>query len=125
MKDSISHQHVLCHDWTRELDFYKTELTIFKSRLGEIVSKNTSNEILTQAEHFENKFKIMNLHFDELLHDLKLKDQALMGQAAAKPNYISIKMIENDNNLEELMQFTASDFQATKKEFYSFLAKYF
>ena len=99
MKDSISHQHVLCNDWTRELQFYKTELPIFKSRLGEIVSKNTAKDILSQAEHFENKFKIMDLHYDELLHDLKLKDQALLGQAAAKPNYLHIKMVIQSNIL--------------------------
>lgn len=124
MKDSISHQHVLCQDWARELEFYKTEIPIFKKRLEEIVTRNTATDILTQVEHFENRFRIMRLHCDELLHDLKLKNDTLMGQAAAKPNYVSVKMIENDNNIAELMEFTANDFQQTKQEFYRFLSKY-
>lgn len=124
MKNSISHLHAICQDWTRELKFYKSETPIFKKRLEEIVQKNTSHEILTQVEHFENKFKIMNLHFDELMHDLKLMDDALLREATIKPSFISLKIIDDDSNLHELMDFTASDFNSTKKEFYHFLAKY-
>lgn len=124
MKNSIAHLHAVCLDWTRELKFYKTEIPFFKKRLEEIVSKNTADDILRQVEHFENKFKIMNLHYDELLHDLKLMDESLLNEAAHKPSYISIKMKEDDTNLEELMEFTAADFNQTKMEFYTFLAKY-
>ena len=66
----------------------------------------------------------MNLHFDELIHDLRLMDEALLKEATKKPNFISLKIIDDDTNLHELMEFTASDFGATKKEFYQFLAKY-
>ncbi len=124
MKNSISHLHAVCQDWTRELKFYKSETPIFKKRLEEIVQKNTSHEILAQVEHFENKFAIMNLHFDELIHDLRLMDEALLKEATQKPNFISLKIIDDDTNLQELMDFTASDFGGTKKEFYQFLAKY-
>ena len=41
MKNSISHLHAVCQDWTRELKFYKSETPIFKKRLEEIVQKNT------------------------------------------------------------------------------------
>ena len=52
MKLSISHLHLLCQDWTRELTFYKTEIDFFKNRLDEIVSKNTDTEVRAQADHF-------------------------------------------------------------------------
>jgi len=124
MKDSISHLHVVCQDWTRELEFYKNEIPFFKKRLEEIVSKNTSTEIRSESEHFENKFHIMNTHFDELLHDINLKNESLLREAATKPTYINLKMIENDDDLQALMDYTASDFNNTRKEFYTFLAKY-
>lgn len=123
MKLSISHLHLLCQDWTRELTFYKTEIDFFKNRLEEIVSKNTDTEVRAQADHFENKFRIINIHCDELLHDINLMNTSLSAQAMSKPNYINIKMIQNDENLEGLMEFTANDFNATKKEFHLFLAK--
>lgn len=124
MKDTISHLHVMCKDWLRELDFYKTEIPFFKKRLDEVASKNTSKDIKVEVEHFENKFYIMNLHLDELLHDVKLKEESLIQNAIEQPKYINVKMIETDENLEDLMEFTATDFKDTKREFYQFLSKY-
>ncbi len=124
MKDTISHLHVMCKDWLRELDFYKTEIPFFKKRLEEVSAKNTSKDVKVEVEHFENKFYIMNLHLDELLHDVKLKEESLIQNAIEQPKYINVKMIETDDNLEDLMEFTATDFKDTKKEFYQFLSKY-
>lgn len=124
MKENIAHLQAVCQDWTRELKFYKTEVPFFIKRLEEIVLKNTKNEILSQVEHFENKFRIMNFHYSELVHDLKLLNKAIVANSIEKPNYRSVKMRENDNNLEELMQFTADDYTQTKKEFHRFLSKY-
>jgi hypothetical protein len=124
MKDTISHLHILCKDWLRELEFYKTEIPIFKKRLEEVASKNTAKEIKVEVSHFENKFYIINNHLDELLHDIKLKEESLIQNAITQPKYINVKMIDADDEIEELMEFTATDFKSTKKEFYQFLAKY-
>jgi hypothetical protein len=124
MKDSISHVHIMCKDWTRELQFYLSEIPFFKKRLEEIVTDYTSKEILAEVDHFENRFYIMNNHLDELLHDIKLKEEAIMEEAIEKPKYINFKMIEMDGKIEELMEFTAHDFSSTKLEFYQFLSKY-
>jgi hypothetical protein len=124
MKDTISHIHVMCKDWTRELQFYQSEIPFFKKRLEEIASDYTSKDVLAQVDHFENKFYIMNNHFDELLHDVKIKEDSLMNEAAERPKYVNVKMIEMDGKIEDLMEFTARDFSDTKKEFYQFLSKY-
>jgi len=94
-----------------------------KSRLSEVVSKNTTTDVLKQVEHFENKFNILRLHLDELLHDVNLKINAIQSQAMAKPNYISVKMVESDAQLEDLMHTNALDFYDTKKTYYKFLSK--
>jgi hypothetical protein len=123
MKDTLTHLHLICEDWKRELSFYKDEMTILKNRLLEVASKNTGKEILISVEHFENKFRIIGIHIDEMLHDVKAKNKSLLDEAAEKLNYISVKMKETDENLEELMHSTRTDFTATKKEFYTFLSK--
>ena len=125
MKDSLSHLHVVCEDWKRELLFMQDEIPVLRSRLSEVVAKNTSDEILKEVEHYENKFNIMRLHLDELLHDVNLKMTAIQTQAVAKPNYISVKMVESDVALEDLMHTNAHDFYDTKKTYYKFLAKVF
>ena len=58
-----------------------------------------------------------------MLHDVNAKNKTLLDEAAEKPNYISVKMKETDENLEDLMLSTRTDFTATKKEFYNFLSK--
>lgn len=115
--------HILCEDWKRELSFFRDELPLLKKRLEEVVSKNTDKEILAEAEHFENKFRVMEMNIDDLMHDVNLKRDNLNSQAAAQVNYINVKMIESDSNLEELMQYTSDDFYATKKSYYKFLSK--
>lgn len=123
MKDSLAHHHLLCREWKRELDFFKSEIPHFKKSLDEVAAKNTSMELMKEVEHFENKFRIIHIHVDELLHDVKLKDEALLKEAYQKPNFINVKMIEQDENIEELMADTSKDFYETKRSFYRFLAK--
>lgn len=125
MKDSLSHLHMVCEDWKRELLFMQDEIPVLKSRLSEVVSKNTSNDVLKEVEHYENKFNILRLHLDELLHDVNLKMNSIQSQAIAKPNYISVKMVESDGALEDLMHTNSMDFYDTKKSYYKFLAKVF
>lgn len=124
MKDSILHLHVLCEDWLRELRFYKNEIPFFRTRLEAIAPRYTSTEVLAEVEHFENKFRILDTHCDELLHDVKLKHQSIISEATARPNYIGVKMIEADEKIPELMEYTANDFASTKREFYNFLSRY-
>ena len=123
MKDSLSHLHLVCEDWKRELLFMQDEIPVLKSRLSEVVSKNTATDVLKEVEHFENKFNILRLHLDELLHDVNLKMNAIQSQAIAKPNYISVKMVESDAQLEDLIHTNALDFYDTKKTYYKFLSK--
>jgi hypothetical protein len=113
----------MCEDWKRELDFFKTEIVYLRKRLEEVASKNTSKDVLIEVEHFENKFRIMSIHVDELKHDVNLKNESLLKEAAEKPNYINVKMIDEDIDLIELMNDTSSDFHSTKKDFYKFLSK--
>jgi hypothetical protein len=123
MKDTLAHQHLICVDWKRELEFFKIEIAYLRKRLEEVASKNTSKDVLIEIEHYENKFRIMGIHVDELSHDVNLKNEALLKEASEKPNYINVKMVESDENLIELMNDTSSDFHNTKKEYYKFLSK--
>lgn len=123
MKETIAHLHHICEDWKRELKFFKEEVTYLHKRLEEIASKNTHTDVLVQVEHFENKFKIMGIHIDELHHDVNLKNEALLKEASEKPNYINVKMKDSDDKLLDLMDDTSNDFYKTKKEFYQFLSK--
>lgn len=123
MKESIATLHSLCEDWKRELRFFKDEIPVLRKRLDEVVSKNTAQDIMQEVEHFENKFKILSNHIDELLHDVNIKTDELTSQAAAQSKYINVKMFEADAALEDLMLSTSKDFHETKNSYYKFLSK--
>jgi hypothetical protein len=124
MKDSTAHLHLICEDWKRTLQFYKSELPFLKALLEEISSKNTAEEIRKQVEHFENMFISMNENLDELIHDVNLKQDALMKGAEEKTNFINLKMIDADNDLKDLIEFTATEFAENKKSYYRFLSEH-
>jgi transketolase len=123
MKESIAKLHNLCEDWKRELKFFKDEIPVLRKRLDEVVSKNTSSDVLKDVEHFENKFKILSTHIDELLHDVNVKTDELTSQAATQAKYINVKMFDADTVLEDLMLTTSKDFHETKNSYYKFLSK--
>ena len=122
MKDSASHLHLICEDFKRTLDFYKSEMPFFKKRLEEISSKNTGEDILKQVEHFENTFIAMNENLDVLLHDVNLKQDAMLKDAKAKPDFINLKVIATADDLKTLIDFTTKEFATTKENFYRFLS---
>ena len=122
MKDSTAHLHLICEDFKRTLDFYKSEMPFFKKRLEEIASKNTREDILKQVEHFENTFIAMNENLDVLLHDVNLKQDALLKEAKAKPEFTNLKVNVTADDLKTLIDFTAKEFATTKENFYRFLS---
>lgn len=114
---------MLAEDWRRELQFFRDELVILRRRLDEVAARNTSKDIMVEVEHYENKFKVMAQDYDELLHDIGAMETSLKGASASKLHYTSVKMIEANGRLEDLMRNTSSDFYETKHKFYSFLVK--
>jgi hypothetical protein len=122
MKDTTAHLHLICEDWKRTLEFYKSEIPFFKRRLEEIATKNTAEEIRKQVEHFENTFIAMDENLDELLHDVTLKQDALLKGAKEKPNFINVKMVDAPDDLKDLINTTAEEIAAEKKDFYRFLS---
>lgn len=123
MKESIAQQHIICEDWKRELNFFKDEITILRKRLDEVAGKNTAQPIMVEVEHFENKFKILDIHIDELLHDIQIKSDELNSQAATQSKYIHVKMNDSDLQLEDMMLTNSKDFHETKNSYYKFLSK--
>lgn len=122
MKDTTAHLHLLCQDWTRTLQFYKTEIPYFKKRLVEISSKNTGEDIRKEIEHFENEFIVLNEDLDQLQHNVNLQQDAAMKSASEKPLFINVRMVKVDDNLGEMIESFEIEFAKNKKQFYRFLS---
>jgi hypothetical protein len=122
MKDTIVHSNLICQDWTKTLQFYKSLIPYFKKRLAEIASKNTNEDIRKKLEHFENQFIVLNEDLDELQHNVNLQQDAAMKSATEKPLFINVRMANVDDNLGELIDSFELEFAKNKKQFYRFLS---
>lgn len=123
MKVSVSYLHHQSSDWTRELEFYKEELAVLTKRLEEVISRNTSKEVAAQVEHFQNKFIMIREQVDILKHDVKEQEHEVEKFAKERPDHISEKFYNANNELHERMKYMAKSVSDTRFEFNGFLSK--
>ncbi len=123
MKSSLNILHHQDSDWQRELEFYKEELAILTSRLEEVASKNTDKEILSQVEHYQNKFVLLREQLDVLKHDINTRDEEITDLSKTRPEHIDEKFTQvNDRLLSRVKEFLHS-VADTRYAFNLFLAK--
>ena len=123
MKASINSLHHQTSDWLRELEFYKQELTSLQKRLEEVAAKNTTKDIMTQVEHFQNRFTILREQHDILHHENTIRLSRVDELAKSRPEHIDEKfMTENGEMHKKVNDFSAS-FRDTRFEFNTFLSR--
>lgn len=124
MKSSINFLHLQATDWLRQLDFYKQDLAFLRKRLDEVASKNTGSEIGVSIEHFENKFRILSDNLDQSKHDISERKAKIDQMGVEMPTHIHEKFVVENDKAEQDLNIVVSDFQNTRKEFNTFLAKW-
>lgn len=116
--------HVDHKVWNRRLTFYKEEIVMFESYLGEVSVKNTDKECMANLEHFQNQFIRQKEVIDELAHDIKLQEQELTAYAEANPVAINRKYFEPEPIITDRVETFERIYHDLKKEFRLFLAKW-
>ena len=107
----------------RALDFYLQENSYLKTRLSQVVDRNTDSEFVSRAEQFQNNF-IQN---DEFIRDLK-KDVLDLGQLLQK----SLAGLQTDENrlfqkhkkLRNEVEHFEKKFGEAKSQFNQYLINY-
>ncbi|MBS1595071.1 MAG: hypothetical protein JST90_12185 [Bacteroidetes bacterium] len=108
----------------RALDFYKEELQYLEMRLGTIVNANTGQEVLSQAEHFQNVFLITSDNIAELKGRVQRGLQHIEEVIKVKPTHADEKTINDLGIYSRDLHELENRFSAMKLQFNSFLAKY-
>lgn len=117
--------HVELYEWLKALEFYRGELKFWRNRLGEVVARNSSREILQEAEHFQNQVIIQEENIDILRHDIKQLENRLEEVMHKSPgNGSSQKLNEVENQLRERLKTFEHIYVDLKHEYYSYLRKY-
>jgi hypothetical protein len=123
MKTSLHALHHQDSDWLRELEFYKTEISILVPRLEDVIKNNTGQEITAQVEHFQNKFILLREQIDTLHHDVHVREKGVTEITETRPEHIDEKFSAIRDSILKRMKDLAADFADTRFELNQFLAK--
>ena len=117
-------QHEDNKEWASNLAFYKDELKIMSKRLEEIVTKNTSKDILSQVEHFQNQFIIQKDQIDQINHAINLDNDTIDKEINKNTIAVDRRSIEDHTILREQMKSFEHIFNSLKFDFNTFLSKW-
>jgi hypothetical protein len=123
MKATLNQLHHQATDWERELNFYRDELKILKSRLEEVVTKNTDKQILAQVEHFQNRFIILGEQISVMQHDLNLRNDNINKLVLESPEHIDERISVIRGGMLHQFKGLANSVADTRFEFNEFLSK--
>jgi len=123
-KKTIFQLHEEHKTWLNKLSFYKDELSIMANRISEVAAKNTSTEVRSLCDYFNNQLIIQKEQIDILNHDIKSHEAYL--EAAAKNNPDSIdheKFVDHKKHRESIATFEKI-FKDLREELIDFLSKW-
>lgn len=124
MKAPIYDQHHENQEWIKQLDFFKEEMEIYKTRLGEVAAKYTRQEVLAMVEHFQNSFIIHRNTIDELMHNIKAHEAELIAEVNSNPVAVDHRKTEYHAVEKTQMDDFVRVFQEDRAEFQRFLAQW-
>ena|ERR1041385_1800689 len=107
-------------DWLTRLDFYQEMLAGMLTQLEEIVSKNTSKNILASAEHFQNQFVVQKENIDKLRH--AIHEHEIYLEHEAEKNKTDQQRTNDLPILRETIESFERIFNELRSEFKKFLS---
>ncbi|MFV5686687.1 hypothetical protein ACM55I_14725 [Flavobacterium sp. GB2R13] len=123
-KKTIYQLHEEHKTWLNKLSFYKDELKIMDNRILEVAKKNTSNEVRSLADHFNNLLVIQKEQIDILTHDIKSHEAYLEAAALDNPNGIDTEKFSDHKKHRESMTVFEKLFKELREELIDFLSKW-
>src|ERR1700712_5268031 len=86
--------------WKRLLYFFLQENSFLKTRLSEVVDRETDQLFIAQAEQFQNDFVLKDEHIQDIGKDIRMQQESLQKAFADKagPDQRTCKMQEKLRN---------------------------
>lgn len=110
--------------WLNKLLFYKDELSIMTNRLSEVARKNTSKEVLSLIDHFNNQLVIQKEQIDILNHDIKSHESYLEAAVTKNVNDIEHAKFSDHKIHRESIAVFEKIFKELREELIDFLSKW-
>lgn len=122
--EKIYTQHADHTEWLSKMKFYTDEITILKTRLGEIASKNNQKDVLAQVEHFQNQLIIQKNNIDEISHIINVDEDLIKKEVEKNPVAIDHREMPSHNEEKNQVEVFEKNFNDLRAEFKTFAAKW-
>ena len=109
--------------WERALDFYKQENSFLKTRLAQVVDKNTDKAFIALAEYFNNRFILSDEYISDILQDIVSQKNIIADRVKNNPQ-IDQKIEILQNKLRGEMERLETQLTTLKREFSKQLVSY-
>ncbi len=109
--------------WERALDFYKQENSFLKTRLAQVVDKNTDKNFIDLAEYFNNRFISSDEYISDITQDIRFQKNAIDEHLKNKLK-VDQKMDVLQTKLRSEMDRLETKINLLKKEFNKQLVSY-
>lgn len=121
--NKIDFYHHELNDWKKSLEFYKDEIKVLETRLGEVVKQNTGQSVLSESEHFQNQFILQKEQIDLLKHHINEQDKKFEEKATPYDMSMNQPLLSEQEKLRGQFSSTEKIFTDTRQEFYRFVSK--
>jgi hypothetical protein len=111
-------------EWLSKLAFYGDELALMQKRIEEIALKNSSQEVRSQIEHFQNQLIITRSHATDLRKEIQHHEVELERIVNSNEVAVDHKRLPDHTDHRQKMQRFEQLFAELKKDLFLFLAKW-
>ncbi len=124
MEKLIMELHTEHKEWLNKLSFYKDDLQVMQNRLDEIVSRNTSKELMVNLEHFQNQLIIQHEQIDILKHEINEHEKSIEKSIIDNPVASDHRKMNDHSEYRDKMLRFEDLFHELRKDLMSFVAKW-
>ena len=106
--------------WKRLLDFFIQENSFLKTRLSEVVDRETDKIFIANAEHFQNEFILKDEYIHDIEGDIKAQERNLQMALVQKRIPDSI-ICRKQEKLRNEISYLEKEFSDLKNKFNKYL----
>lgn len=110
--------------WNSEISLYLDEINTFDSRLSEVLSQNTNDDIRAKVESFQNRFLVHRQAINDIDNAIKKHETSLSKKAKSGDHYTSSgNELEYHTSIMNNLKVEGKIFKEVKSDFLKFLSK--
>ncbi len=106
--------------WKRLLDFFIQENSYSKTRLSEVVDRETDVTFIANAEHFQNEFILKDEYIHDIERDIRGQEKELQ-MAFAQKRMPDTKTCKKQEKLRNEISYLEKEFSDLKNQFNKYL----